>query len=436
MNKGFKRLAHHLDKGNPEKSEEYFQNVADLFGEEWLSKNEGHRLQTLWSRKDHLATTELFALGFAINKLKVKHKNWLLGLANNIRRQPANAHGYLAELLVCSVFLSESAAVRPAKKNSPGYDLEIEFQDGFKYLYSIKNHDISQHEKKFQQRCAELKSAFARRVQQLKVHGALRIFSAIHLDDEAFDRLIKFVESDLKIFQSYTYLKGNVQVHFIKLDEMDTPFATNFFSSEFLVISPFHKNELKNQIDRLHKAAENLAKYVPESEGYFRWLWMRVHSSANIEELKKAADELVKDGRSIGVDGVFFIQPSVVRDGSGSQIHTTFEFSVRKDHQGFARSVMEGKMFMNLEFPVGAFGATPPKVHIELPQGVLEVSNDQYFYQSTDYYVKAIKTSDGWQGEMKSPASGVQYHVVVEFDDQPEIVLQGIFPASEELLFI
>lgn len=436
MSKDFKRSAHHLDKDHPEKSEEYLQDVADLFGEEWLGKNEGHRLQILWSRKDYLATTELFGLGFAINKLKSKHKNWLTGLANNIRKQPANAHGFLAELIVCSLFLSDDAVVRPAKKNSPGYDLEIEFEGDFKYLYSIKNHDISQHERKYQLRCAELKAAFSTRMQKLKTHGALRIFSEKYLDDDAFDRIIDFVSSHLKKKQTYNYLSGAVQIHFVKLDEQGSPFATNYFSSEVIVISPCHRNELKNQIDRLHKAVENIAKHVPESESYFRWLWMRVHSSADVAALKKAAEELVKDGPSIGVDGVIFIQPSVVQNGDNSEIHTIFDFAARTDHQGFARSVMRGKMFMRLEFPVGSFSQTPPELLLQTPDGAIKISSGQYFFQRTDYYIKANKTPDGWLGEMKSPASGVQFHSVVEFENQPDLILQGIYPDSEELLFI
>lgn len=433
MNNDFKRSAHHLD---PAKSKVYLRDVADLFGEKWLGENDGHRLQILWSRKDHLATTELFGLGLAINKLKGKHKNWLTGLANNIKRQPANAHGFLAELIVCSLFVSDDAVVRPAKKNSPGYDLEIEFEGGFKHLYSIKNHDISLHERKYQLRCAELKAAFSNRMQELKVHGALRIISDRYLEDAAFDRIIDFVSVHLKEKKTYTYLGGAMQIYFVELDAQGSPFATSHFSSEVIVISPIHRNELKNQIDRLRKAVENIAKHVPESENYFRWLWMRVHSSADVAALKKAAVEFFKDESSKGLDGVILIQPSVVRNGDSSQVHTVFDIAARTDHQGFARSVMRGKMPTKLEFPVGSFGQTPPEVVLQTPMGSIKVSSGQYFFQRTDYYVKANKTPDGWLGEMKSPAAGVQFHSVVEFGDQHDVILQGLYPDSEELLFI
>lgn len=436
MSTTFKRSTYHLDKENSKKSEEYFQDIENLFGKDWLCRDEGHRLQILWSRKDHLATTELFGLGFAINKLKDRHRNWLIGLANNIKKQPTNAHGFLAELIVCSLFLSDDAVVRPAKKNSPGYDLEIEFDGGFKYLYSIKNHDISQHEKEFQIKCSEIKSAFSNRMQKIKTHGALRIFSEKSLSEEEFDRIIHFVKNHLKKKQQYSYLNGAVKIFFVELDEIESPFATNHFSSEVIVIGRHHRNEKKNQIDRLIKAVENMRKHIPESEEHFRWLWMRVHSSADLPSLKNTAEKLLTSDKRVGFDGVIFIQPSVVRNGDSSQIHTVFDFAARTDHQGLAKSAMRGKLFMKLEFPVGSFSQTAPELILQTAKGPIEISNENYVYQRTDYYVKARVTSDGWIGGMNSPASGVQFHSVVELENQSNFIFQGLYPESEELLFL
>lgn len=57
MNNKFNRAIEHLiNTGSPEEVINAIQAVEDLFSLAWLSKEEGHRLQILWSRLDSLST--------------------------------------------------------------------------------------------------------------------------------------------------------------------------------------------------------------------------------------------------------------------------------------------------------------------------------------------------------------------------------------------
>ncbi|HCQ7112203.1 TPA: hypothetical protein OL713_004626 [Enterobacter hormaechei] len=75
MNNKFNRAIEHLIKSTS--SEEVInaiQAVEDLFSLAWLSKQEGHRLQKLWARRDVLSTSELYSLGKSIINLSVNNK--------------------------------------------------------------------------------------------------------------------------------------------------------------------------------------------------------------------------------------------------------------------------------------------------------------------------------------------------------------------------
>lgn len=271
----FGRLMGHLDQGDLAKSEKPLALVEDLFGEEWLSTNGGHRLQKLWIRKDMLSSTELFALGRAIEILTPDHSLWLRRVAKDIIRQPKNAHGYLAEIIVCASLSAPDGIVLPASKGNKGFDLTLTMPSQFKYQVSIKNHDLSEHEGVFREKCTALKTAFQKKMNELRIHGALRIASDQFIEPASLDTLVAWVSKKMEAPGSYESQGGTVRVFFSELQSTEErPLAGSFFSSDLMVISGFHRNELANQKSRILKAAENLKKHVSPSSNSCRFVWM------------------------------------------------------------------------------------------------------------------------------------------------------------------
>jgi hypothetical protein len=75
--------------------------VVAAFGMDWLELSSGtNRIQTLWSRKDGLATNQLAIMGDAIKRLAPQNADWVARRILAIKSESAeNRKGDLFELL-------------------------------------------------------------------------------------------------------------------------------------------------------------------------------------------------------------------------------------------------------------------------------------------------------------------------------------------------
>ncbi|QXI48856.1 hypothetical protein HU763_005210 [Pseudomonas anuradhapurensis] len=438
----FGRDTSHLRDSQEEHPAEFatgcIASVEDLFGAEWLEGQEGkeqHRLQALWKRKDWLSTCELFGLGKCIQELAPKHAGWLRQTAKKVKSGVANAHGFTTEILTCGSIKSQQGEVAPAKGNQKGYDLQVEFPSGFKYYVSIKNQGLTSHEAAFHQYGDRLKAAFDQRLRVLKLDGELYLESDTHIEPETFERLIKFVGDVLQRPDTYT-LKGS-SLTFKVMPRSRDPRASTFRSSQVSMLCPQHRNALRNAETRLKEAAENMGAHLKYSDDYFRYLWIRVHSSIEVAVLKQAAESmLTDDAQDYGFDGVFFVQPSVVRQGSNSVINTYFDVAIANRHPGFIKALQEGKIgLLTLDTPVGRLSQEPSE--LQLTNGPLSppVPPRHYFYQKADIYVLMQRDGEDMVGEWASPASGIRHHLVYR-DGAREVLFPSPSVEVEETLII
>lgn len=420
-----------LDAGQPGMCDSFLKYVESLFGDVWLRSNDAHRLQDLWQRKDHLATCELFALGRAISVLDKLHGDWLRTTSNKIKKQPINAHGFISEILVCASIRAPGGNVVPATGNRAGYDSEVKYSDGVNHVVSIKNHDITMHEATFQRHCKKLKNVFVAKVKEIRVHGGLRVVSNVYLDEGLFDALISFVGNELLEFG--TYELGNA-VAVVFCDVSDECSASSTYSSELVVVSPYHRNEMLNQEDKLMKAAKNLKKHMPRSTSYFRWVWMRLHASINGDALCVAARKMLALGIDAGFDGIIVCQPAVVRTQRLSVIHSSIVI-IRDEAHWENTGFNEGKD-LALELLVGGGGSEFSKLY--MANGTSEPQAypvNHYLYQDSDYYVKMkLDDSGGYSGEIRAPASGARFHLVYECEQGSFAFGSKLTPYHDELL--
>ncbi|OLU16983.1 hypothetical protein BVH01_10505 [Pseudomonas sp. PA1(2017)] len=412
--------------------------VEGLFGAEWLEGQEGkeqHRLQALWKRKDWLSTCELFGLGKCIQELAPKHAGWLRQTARKVKSGVSNAHGFTTEILTCGSIKSQQGEVAPAKGNQKGYDLQVQFPSGFKYYISIKNQGLSSHEAAFHQFGDRLKAAFDQRLRVLKVDGELYLESNAHIGPETFERLITFVGDILQRPDKYTF-KGST-LTFRTMPRSREPRASTFRSSQVTIWCPQHRNALKNAESRLKEAAENMGAHLRYSDDYFRYLWIRVHSSIEVAVLKQAAETmLTDDAQDYGFDAVFFHQPSVIRNDSNSIINTYFDYAFTSGHQGFIKAVREKKIsLLSIDTPVGCLSQKPSELYITNGSLSAPVPPRHYFYQKADIYVLMQRDGEAMVGNWSSPASGIRHHLVLRNRDR-EVLFPSPSVEVEETLII
>ncbi len=435
----FNRATTHLGDHAGAFADECFQAVEDLFEGAWLRKDKGHRLQTLWARRDHLATNELYALGKAIRNLQPKHEKWLESTARRLKKNPADSHGLITEILVCGSTRGHGGAeVYPSKKGEPGVDLVVRFPSGFKYVMSVKNHDISIHEKAFQKLADRLNEVFVGKLKTLGENGKLYVVCEDYMTADDFAMCEAFVRDRLRDDGEYPLIPNRLTVLYAKLiKETDREFARTMTSSAVLIHCGQHPNEQLNFKDKLSKAAQNMQKHVARSDTCFRLLRMRVHASADIIALEKAAQDMLDADADCGLDGVLFTQSTAARERTtnNTAIYTVVRFAGRADHAGLVGSAQRGER-LSYEFGVGSIGQTPVETFFSI--GNLEptaLPRDRYVYQKTDYYYLMKRDAQGLYGNLESPASGIHFHAVAELNGT-EVAIQAISPSSEDVLIV
>ncbi len=131
--------------------EEALVELVDNFSDSWLTSYSGHPLQTLWNRKDILASIELYYLGRSIQKIKNISPDQL---NQNIKLLKSNDRGTMAgavwEIILTSAFHKppeQRAKLLGPRK--PTYDIEVETVNGFKNRISVKNFGQSKKDMEF-----------------------------------------------------------------------------------------------------------------------------------------------------------------------------------------------------------------------------------------------------------------------------------------------
>ncbi len=413
----FGRAFDHLTKTSSlESILDAIQAVEDLFSEEWLKRKESHRLQLLWNRKDYLSTNELFSFGKAINRLKKHNSTWLESTANEIKKNIHTSHGLITEIIIAGSLSTEKGVVRPCPKSYPIYDYTIDFDSGYKYKVSVKNFDISDHEKLFKQRCDLIRQTFKNYVKHHKKSGSLYIVCSNGiLTKEITDQICFFIVFEMDGYQQYFLNKLGVIINFQKIAFFDK-YRLQHSSDIVMILGNQHYNEQRN-IESKIKLANNSLLKDPTDNSSIKKLIIRLGETTNIKKIKKYVEHIARDYENCGFDICILIQPTVcsnLENNSTQIINSMFfiprEYALLSDN---LPEKLENTGLVTMDLGVGSvsFEEAPLKLmNGDIPTD-LDLSNF-YVYQQGDVYLKMQKEGDVYSGEFIQSFPGVKSHLI------------------------
>lgn len=409
--------------------------VEESFGLDWLAASNGtHKLQRLWQRSDSLATIELITLGDAIALVKAIDSAWVTDRITDIKTSNATSHGHLFEVLGIAMLARAGMQVRPTRGNLPGVDALVSFADGFEVRLSMKNHDISDHERFFRERSLKTRMSVQKSLREKGSSAQVLIDALECLTEPDWARVENFI-SAIPTVTSQPY-KGEaipkkvaVGISTLAPQAGAQALAATHFSDTFIAISPHHKNEQKNFLDKVYKATVNLRKHATRSEHTANAVFMRLHPTASLNDIETYARELLNDNESDpGVDAVLLYQPSVTRRDGQSFVTHHFRFITS------SRYLTPGHQF-NLAALIGLVSSESSHNELHSSNGSKLVLDGKYMYQSGDHYYLAQETADGFSANLAAIAPGILTHAVFT-QPPPGCVIKGRFPPDEELAIL
>lgn len=416
--------------GGEEAAQNALEAIADLFGNDYLSSaSESKALSLLWARQDRLSTVELFIFGCCLINCRKNNEKWLKQVIREIKKCPAKSRGLFTEILYFGMFETEKSSIDPAPGNNPGYDFSIEYPSGTRNYVSVKNIDLSDELRSFNQACRKLRSRWIERLKQTKSNFQLLVLSTSTLIPQDFDQILQLIKR-LPVSRSLTQLREGLVVACDHLPVL-LPLANSKTSDMVVVCGPPPESERIRYSKRLKQAANNIVKHTGSSPNSIRTIFMRMHTHADYQILESVAKDLTEDPQE-NIDCVIFYQPSYVRNQNNEsfmnhflKVVTSTKFDTIIKNEGITK--------MNLMLGTASSEQSFEQLKFAINGRSVDFSPSDYMFQKGDIFIQGRLNE---QSLLTSIAPGVRQHVIIDIGDQSMEFQSKIASESDELLIL
>jgi len=391
-----------------------------------LSQN--NRLRRLWLAEDWLSTIELLTLANSIRVMSNVDRKWTENHTKKILGKSANEQiGSVFELHCAAMLYEANLSVKPSRRNSPGCDLELAFEDEHKLYLSLKNHDISTFENDFK----SMSELIFLTVNQVFSNAGVPIFVAIDFSQYPEPGMWKCVDDFFRYTQfeskaGFARPCSNVSITYNELrPEFGKKFAFKPFSSQVIVKSKFHKNEQNNFVSKLQSAAQNMRDKLGRKPNSTNVICMRLHPTASVEYLEKFARDTLDAEIDSGIDGVIFYQPSVVRKIDNTSVVSHFFKCINSNRWN---QWQHGVLFRPF---IGESSNARSRLIMRGDSKTILDDISSYIYQRAEFNYQ-FEFKIGTQ-TLSNPASGILCNLA---DEEGEVLKGKIFCEQEDLLLI
>ena len=434
MSNSFSRAIDHLTATDSEDEVlRAFQAVEDLFEKLWLTKKDTHRLQILWERKDYIASSELYSLGKSIMNLAKKESTWLQSTAKEIKKNKDTSHGLITEIIIIGSMCSNTGIVTPCNKSFPIYDYTVDFDNGFSSKVSIKNFDISVHERDFNLKCELIKKTFTNFLEFYKTTGSLVVFcEGVNLSQKVLIEICSFIVSGIKEYGTYD-LVNNCRILYTKLHGYEDHMLRSP-SGTVLVVGSQHKNEQRNIESKILDANKSMLRDT-NNDYSLKKLIIRLGETTDPVRIKSFLQDIADDYINCGFDMCIVMQPTVVtdQDKGTTSINTLIIPITRSFAPTEEKLVEKARSLGKVKISIGTGTIATKKAPVKLITSTGEYElNNCYIYQKGDIYSKFKLENGVYSQNLMQSAPGIKFYPVVD-----DITLEPIiFPDHNKLLIV
>lgn len=377
-----------------------FDALRSCFSADWLRAPEGcHPLQQLWRQGGNLAIGELYTIGTAIAQLSPIDEGWVRRhVATLLAPDESNRRGAAFELLAASIFCNHGQQVKPAPKNSKGFDLDVGVQ-GHRWRISLKAFSTSERETTFRKRMAVIKKAMDDASPLLPPTQWL-IQARTWPSEADWSWLFQTIRHQLAKRYPVSIMEGCWDVRALRLPPPNgQTLAPSRFSYTLVGLVPYHANEQKNFASKLEDAVANLSRHVKPCIHQHPVVLMRVPSTASVGLLKDWVRDYLTSTPKTPLEAVWFLQPYVASDSSGKSWiahHFTTEVS--------SALLRSQPTQVAMEVPLGKIATAAPA----WVMGGRAPVRDHYIFQVGRHYVQWKETPTGHEVSLAQSAPGIE----------------------------
>ena len=265
--------------------------IENTLGKKWLENNKGnHPVKRLWSRKDYLASIELFVLGKAIERINtIENQIWIKDFKRQIKSQKdSNIQGAAYEAISYSMYSPEKHSVALSEPNQPGYDFKVTF-DGLDVHVSCKKLQASDKEKQLKKLFLDLNDKLEKEFEARKITG-VHVFLYSEVCVVSFDietitnEIFEMIKASRPLGSSCGY---NIILKSLSCDQTGFDLSNNKISYQLNLACKFANDEQTRFENLFRNATKNIKKHSPkQSLNHFNAIMIGLPSNVSIHTAK------------------------------------------------------------------------------------------------------------------------------------------------------
>ena len=302
------------------------------FDNKWLNGNSQHRFVNLIKRKDYYSTVELLNFAHALNLLNCdadfNTENWLKEQCKLIKGKDINnSNAAFFEILILGFLHSDHYIVKPTPMGHKGYDGIITFKNNDAINISIKNYKNTKYNDIFTNKCKNLDNRiYSLFFNKIKLSYDISIFIDEYPNDfengcneiinAITENASKFIGKANDILIIIEKVKCKVVLKLSNPEKLSKKISHRLF-----VACKHHKNEIKNLLDKIQDAVDNISKYSQSSNKLKNYVIIHTNDILKVSDVKSIIEKNVnlKD-----VHSIILLQPLITHEFNNQNIHMNY----------------------------------------------------------------------------------------------------------------
>jgi hypothetical protein len=413
--------------------EEALIEIVDNFSESWLDSNSGHPLQTLWHRKDILASMELYILGKSIQGIKNTSPDQLRQNLKVLKGDDiGNISGAVWEIVLAAAFnkpLKQKSRLLGPRMET--FDIEVMAINGSASHISVKNFGQSNKARDFLDNFEAIEKVIkinAVKHTQIMITrkgnypspqewAALKRSVFMHVKEKNYCRYPIDGWEILMRPLTYDLIKERIGLDQATLYAKEASYT-------FFMALPFYKNEIRNITSKLDDACLDLIKKGgKESSTSKNILFIHLPQYISLDFYSEWCGRFFSHNPEAPIAFIALAQPVYAMDNN--------EHFLAIDHRVISRPNRLDTCNLEIEIPL----LKPVNEVKYLLDGDVEIPRHYYMMQSGNIQVDYGDFTHGAKTKLMF-YNGIRFSAIIADPYGEKIEFSGNFPPTTNLVLL
>jgi len=424
--------------------DEKLRLLEAFFGSDWLNSKRGKTsiFKKLWSRRDYLASTELYTIADALERFDLpENADWLSEYRRVVLRyENRMTISQTYELLSAGMFDGSGQSVNLCDVGTPGYDFLIS-ADEKRIRVSCKKLTASESELRFYKESSTLYKRLKETMRQINLNGVEIVVWMNKAQDpmptkELKDALVQTLQLYKRNSQTsprgltVRFPEASIRAFSIRIDSSGWKYHSDYVSTIFICYSPYSEGEQKRFEDLFRRAASNLKAHGGFTKNDLNVIMLGLPVCVSIQQATEwLKGKLDREHKSIAGIVLNRVIPAKGRNLETAEVVSELAFIANPQQETKVREFLEMCFKPRRVTPATMICGNDSELWFTAGEERIAIPNG-YLFQKGEIYHEHI--SGGIEYDFPVVMSGIHHHSIFYPErDKQALMVSNICPPEE-----